>query len=222
MSYASVRATLSTAFAVVAATHAVALDIKEVESSDDQTVTILLSGEVVAGDSLKVRSFVGKLAGAKPMTAQLAFGGGLRFEALSIGRFLHQARIRTVIPAKGRCISPCPLVLVGGRHPDPRQVPYMKYSSALLGFSSVAPNFQDKAYKVSDLDRTVANIQRDILQVADYLTDVGANISMLKYYQSALKPKQVLYITNEQALDLGIAIVFEQTGELITPLKQQR
>lgn len=221
MSFALSRAALSVAFAVVAATQASALDIKEVETADDKTITILLSGEVVAGDSLKVRSFVGKLAGAKPITAQLAFGGGLRPEAFSIGRFLHQARVRTVIPAKTRCVSPCPLVLVGGRSPDPKQVSYMKYASASLGFSSVNPNFPDKVYSVADLDKTMATTQNEILQIADYMTEVGANISLLKFYQSALKPKEVRYISNEQALDLGIAIIIDATGEVITPLKSQ-
>ncbi len=221
MSIALSGATLSAALAVFAATQACALDIKQVETSDDKTITVLLSGEVVAGDSLRIRSLVGKLTGAKPITAQLAFGGGLRSEALSIGRFLHQVRIRTVIPAKARCISPCPLVLVGGRSPDPKQVSYMKYSSATIGFSSIAPNFPDKVYSVADLDKTMAATQNDILQIADYMTEVGANISLLKFYQSALKPKEIRYISNEQALDLGIAVIMDDTGELITPLKPQ-
>jgi hypothetical protein len=215
------RIALSAAFVAIAATPSAALDIKEIETADDKTITILLSGTVVAGDGLKVRSIVGKLAGTKPITAQLAFAGGVRTEAFSIGRFLHQIRVRTVIPAKATCISPCPLVLVAGRSPDPKQASSIKYSSAILGFSAAEPNFQDKAYSVADLDRTMAGIQRDILQIADYLTEIGANISMLKFYQSALKPKEVRYITNEQALDLGIAVILDETGELIAPLKQQ-
>src|SRR5262245_7424547 len=109
MLFALIRSALLVAMALIVTTQASALDFKQVEESDGKTITILLSGEVAPGDGLKARSFIGKLAGAKPITAQLAFGGGARADALSIGRFLHQARIRTVVPAKARCISPCPL-----------------------------------------------------------------------------------------------------------------
>jgi hypothetical protein len=222
MLFVLIRFALSIALVLVAASQASAIDIKQVEESDDNTITILLSGEVAAGDGLKVRGFIGKLAGAKPITAQLAFGGGARSEALSIGRFLNQARIRTVVPAKARCISPCPLVLVGGRDPTQKQASYVKYASATLGFSSVSTNFPERGYAVADLDRMVASTQRDILQIADYLNEVGANMNMLRFYQSALKPKETRYITNEQALDLGISIIVDETGELIAPLKPQQ
>src|SRR4051794_1456389 len=104
---------LAAAITVIAAAQASALDIRLVDDTDDKTITILLTGQAVAGDGLKVRSFIGKLATPKSITAQLGFSGGIRTEAMSIGRFFHQTRIRTVIPAKARCLSPCPLVLVG-------------------------------------------------------------------------------------------------------------
>jgi len=42
-------------------------------------------------------------------------------------------------------------------------------------------------------------------------------MNMLRYYQSVLKSNEVQYITNEQALDLGIAVMFEETGQIIEP-----
>ena len=97
----------------------------------------------------------------------------------------------------------------------------MKYSSASLGFSGVTPNYVDKEYSSADLDGAVAATQRDILLVADYLRDVGADINLLKYYQSSLKPGETKYITNEQALDLSIAVMHEETGQIIEPLKRR-
>ena len=87
-----------------------------------------------------------------------------------------------------------------------------------IGFTGIILNYQDKSYTAADLDGAVAGIQRDILQIADYLHDVGADMNLLKYYQSVLKSSDTRYITNEQALDLGIAVMFEETGQLIEPI----
>jgi hypothetical protein len=209
---------LAAALLGVTAADAFAIDIKVVDDTDGKGTAMLLTGQVVAGDGLKVRSFVAGLPVLRPITAQLAFAGGARVDAVSIGQFFHQARIRTLVPAKQRCNSPCPLVLVGGRDSLTGKASYIKYSSAALGFTGVVSNYAEKEYTVTDLDAAVANAQREILQIADYLHGVGANINMLKYYQSVLKSNEVQYITNEQALDLGIAVFFEETGQVIEPL----
>jgi len=204
------------------ATQAFALDMKVVEDADAKTTTIVLTGQVVVGDGLKMRSFIGSLPDPKPIVAQVSFSGGNNAEAMSIGRFFHQLRVRTVIPAKLRCVSPCPLVLVGGRDPVTGRAGYLKFSSGSLGFTGVTSNYVDKDYTLADLDGAVAATQRNILQLADYLRDVGADIDILRYYQSVLKQNDVHYITNEQALDLGIAVMFEETGQVIEPLRPRR
>ena len=91
-----------------------------------------------------------------------------------------------------------------------------------MGFTGVNPNFPEKDYTIADLDGAVANTQREILQIADYLRDVGADMNILKYYQSVLKQNETRYITNEQALDLGIAVMLEETGQVIEPRKSRR
>jgi hypothetical protein len=213
--------TLGIAFSVTLAANTHAVDVKVVDDSDGKTVTILLSGQMISGDALRVRSFIGGVAASKSIVVQLGFSGGNRADAMSIGRFLYQTRIRTVIPAKVRCTSPCPLVLVGGRDPVTGKPSYVKYSSSGLGFTGVNLNFQDKDYTVADLDAAIADTQRDILQIADYLRDVGANMNLLRNYQSVLKQNDTQYITNEQALDLGIAVMFEETGQVIEPTKSR-
>jgi hypothetical protein len=203
---------------LVAGARVQAVELKLLDSTD-KTTTIMLSGSIAAGDGLKLRSFIGGLDRTKSIVAQLAFSGGQRADAMSIGRFFHQAKIPTVIPAKARCISPCPLVLVGGRDPATGKTSNVKYSSASLGFTSVTTNYTEKDYTVADLDGAVASTQREILMIADYLRDVGADINMLRYYQSVLKAHETRFITNEQALDLGISVFFEDTNAMIEPLK---
>jgi hypothetical protein len=213
---------LAVAISAILIANARAIDIKIVDDSDGKTATILLSGSMAVGDALRVRSFIGSVDPSKSIIVQLGFSGGFRTDAMSIGRFLNQTRIRTTIPAKVRCTSPCPLVLVGGRDPTTEKPSYIKYSSAVLGFTGVNPNFPEKDYTIADLDGAVANTQRDILQIADYLRDVGADMNMLKYYQSVLKQNETRFITNEQALDLGIAVMLEETGQVIEPRKSRR
>jgi hypothetical protein len=210
---------LAVAVSAMLTANARAVDIKVVDDSDGKSVTVLLTGPMVAGDALRVRSFIGGVAASKSITVQLGFSGGLRSDAMSIGRFLYQTKIRTVIPANAHCTSPCPLVLVGGRDPVTGKSSYIKYSSAVLGFTGVKPNFPDRDYTAADLDGAIASTQRDILQIADYLRDVGADMNILKYYQSVLKQNETQYITNEQALDLGISIMFEETNQVIEPAK---
>ena len=211
---------LAGALALLTSQQASALDIKTLEDTD-KGATVVLSGSVAPGDSLKVRGALGALAVAKVVTVQLSLAGGNRAEAMSIGQFFHRAGIRTVVAAKARCLSPCPLTLVGGRDPSTGKAGYLKYSSASLGFSGVVLNYQEKDYTAADLDAAVAGAQRDILNIADYLHDVGADINVLKYYQSVLKPNEIRYITNEQALDLGIPVLLEETGQVIEPVRRR-
>ena len=217
-----VTCALAVAISAMLTANARAVEFKIVDDSDGKTVTILLTGQMAVGDALRLRSFIGNVDASKSIIVQLGFSGGFRTDAMSIGRFLYQTRIRTTIPANVRCTSPCPLVLVGGRDPATEKPSYIKYSSAALGFTGVSPNFPEKDYTIADLDGAVANTQREILQIADYLRDVGADMNILKYYQSVLKQNETRYITNEQALDLGIAVMLEETGQVIEPRKPRR
>lgn len=215
--------TCTLAVAIMTTLPASAIDLKVAEEGDAAVTTVALSGKIDAGDGLKVRGFIGGLPAGKPIVAQLAFAGGVRAEAMSIGRFFHDTRIPTVVSGKQtRCLSPCPLVLVAGRDPVTGKSSMVKHSNAAVGFTSVALNYADKEYTVKDLDMAVANTQRDILQIADYLHAIGANLNVLRYYQSVLKPNEVKYISNDEALDLGIAVLIEDTGQLIEPASSRR
>lgn len=203
-------------------TGAGAVNLETKEMSDQTVTTIMLTGHSEAGDGLKVRGYVGGLPRGKAIVAYLAFSGGVRGEAMSIGRFFHQAGVRTVVPKGARCISPCPLVLVGGTDPITKKGSYLKYSSARIGFSGIMLSFPDKVYTATDLDNAVAGVQSDILQIADYLQAVGAKRDMLRFYESVLKPNEVRYLSDEETLDLGIPVLDENTGKVIEPLSAQR
>lgn len=50
---------------------------------------------------------------------------------------------------------------------------------------------------------------------------MDANADMLRYHQSVMKPRGMRYLTNEEALDLGISVMIDETGELIAPSRRR-
>ena len=207
------------AAALIAAiwTPASALDIKSIEGRDAAVSTISLTGRVEEGDSLKVRSFVGNLPQGKPILAELTMGGGNIPEAIAIGRYFNQIKVRTYVPSRANCTSPCPLVLVGGRDPVTDKPSYYKHSTGGILFTSRTLNYQEKDYTVVELNNAIAGAQRNVLGVADYLRAVGANMTLLKHFESVKAGATSTPLTNEEALDLGIAVLDDKTGTLIPP-----
>lgn len=202
---------------------AAALDIKTIEGGDAATTNIALSGAVVAGDSLKVRGFMAALPAGKPIRAELTLDGGDRREAMAIGRYLYQVKVRMVVPGGGaRCGSPCPLVLVAGRDPVTEKPSYIKHSTGSVAFNGVRLNYAEKEYTTKDLDSAVAGAQQETLAIADYLRAVGANIGILSYYVSVRPGAAARMLTNEEALDLGIAVIDDATKQLIPPTPKAR
>jgi hypothetical protein len=110
----------------------------------------------------------------------------------------------------------------GGTRSPHRQSLVREAFERLAGLHRRGAELSDKDYTAKDLDTAVASTQRDILQIADYLHAVNANLNMLRYYQSVLKPNEVKYLSNEEALDLGIAILIEETGQLVEAIPVRR
>ena len=206
--------------ALLAAAPAVALDIKTIEGREPSVTTISLTGRVEEGDSLKVRSFVGGLPQEKPILAELTLGGGNIPEAIAIGRYFNKSKVRTYVPGRASCTSPCPLVLVAGRDPVTDKPSYFKHSSGSISFTGRTLNYQEKEYALKDINNAIATTQRNVLAVADYLKEVGANMTLLKYFESVKAGAQSTSLTNEEALDLGIAVLDEKTGTIVPPTRR--
>ncbi|TMJ78224.1 MAG: hypothetical protein E6G91_00645 [Alphaproteobacteria bacterium] len=62
----------------------------------------------------------------------------------------------------------------------------------------------------------IARTQRMTLAMADYMTEVGASLEFLRARLKATAAS-MNYMSNEEALSLGVYIVNDKTGELITP-----
>ena len=127
-------AMLGVAALVASVAPVMALEVSSIEG-DGKVSKIVLAGRVDPGDSLKIRAFFGKLPSDKPVEAQLHLNGGDRNQAMAIGRFFHQSKVRTVVPPGANCGSPCALVLVGGRDPQTGKPAYVKHSTGAIRFN---------------------------------------------------------------------------------------
>jgi hypothetical protein len=195
-----------------------ALDIKSVNSSDNKTITLEITGSFVQGDGLKLRALVAKLPPEAHLVAHLNAADGLFSEAMLVGRFFHQAGVRTVIPAKARCILPCPLAFLGGKSRVEGQPSQIKHSTASFGFSPFLTSVQDRNYTSGELDQAIASTQRSILQVADYLIAVEADIEFLKHIYDEARDRTIRFMGNEDLLGLGINIFDDGSNQLIEAL----
>ena len=105
---------------------------------------------------------------------------------------------------------------VGGRDPETAEPWRAKGSTAQLGFHSFKIDWVDKEYTAQDLSMAIARTQRMTLAMADYMTEVGASLEFLRARLKATAAS-MNYMSNEEALSLGVYIVNDKTGELITP-----
>src|SRR5262245_3006479 len=195
-----------------------ALDIKTANNPDSKTITLEITGSFVQGDGLKLRALIAKLPPEADLVAHLNAADGLFSEAMLVGRFLHQAGVRTVIPAKAKCILPCPLAFLGGKSRIEGQPSQIKHSSASFGFSAFLVSVQDRNYTSGELDRAIADTQRNILQVADYLIAVEADIEFLKHIYDEARDRSTRFMANEDLLGLGINIFDDGSNQLIEAL----
>jgi hypothetical protein len=191
-----------------------ALEIKPVKESGGNAVTLELNGKFETGDGLKFRAEVAKLPPEAAIIVHFNGGGGNSSEGMSVGRFIHQLGIKTVIPPKARCTSPCPLAFFAGSD-SKGATAAIKHSTGSLGFTGFIATAQDKDYTAKDLDIEVARTQRSILQVFDYLSEIGADADILRRIYEDIADGQVKYVSDDELLALGVSIFDDATNQLI-------
>ena len=219
------RAVVGLALLFVMVGPATAFDLKTIEGGDANVTTFSVSGPIEAGDTLKLRAFVGNLDQNRPMVAELTIRGGLYGEARTLGKFIYQAKIRTVAPGKGaQCNGPCLLVLLAGRDPDTGDPSFVKYSTGKINLLNTSLKFEDRQYSADEYLRQVATTQNLFKDTADYLMSVKARPMVLHQFFVLLPNAKAEFreLTNEDALNLGIPVFDEKTNQLIKPLPYRR
>jgi hypothetical protein len=205
------------AAALLTAQAAVAAEIKQREGAPADTIDIELKGRIERGDLLTLQALISKLPPARTMTVHLDSTAGSLDEAIVLGRFFHQAKMRTMIDAKARCLISCALTFLGGRDAETGKPWRVKTSSGQLGFYSFRftgperPEYTDK-----DMTNAVVNTQKMVLRIADYIQDIRDDLTFLQliFKRSDVKMN---FLSNEEALKLGIYVLDERSGEMIDP-----
>jgi hypothetical protein len=191
-----------------------ALEIKEVKDPAGNAMTLELNGKFEPGDGLKLRAEVAKLPPEMTITIHFNAAGGNFTEGMSIGRFIHQLSIKTVVPAKAKCYSPCPLAFFAASDAKGASAA-IKHTTGYLGFTAFLPTAQDKDYTAVDLDNEVARTQRSILQVFDYLSEIGADPDVLRRIYEEIPEGQVKSVSDDELLSLGVSIFDDASNQLI-------
>jgi hypothetical protein len=187
-------------------------------AADTETVNAIeAKGKIETGDAMTLQAYIAKLPDKKVTVVYLNSLGGSLEEGMALGRLFHRAKIRTAVVGKGViCSSACTTAFLGGRDPETAEPWRAKGSTAMLGFHSFKIDWADKDYTAQDMSMAIAQTQKMTLAMAEYMSEVGASLEFLRARLKA-PADSMNYMSNEEALSLGVYIVNDKTGELITP-----
>ena len=185
--------------------------------ADSATVNAVeVRGNIETGDAVALQAYIAKLPRKKVTVVYLNSLGGSLEEGMALGRLFHRARIRTAVVGKDVvCRSACSTAFLGGRDSETGEPWRVKGSTARLGFHSFEIDWGDKEYTAEDMSNAIARTQKITLTMADYMIEVGASLEFLRARLRA-PVESMSYMSNEEALSLGIYIADDKTGELIT------
>ena len=194
-----------------------ALEFRGHASTTETVNAIEAKGKIETGDAMALQAYIAKLPAKRTVTVYLNSTGGSFEEGIALGRLFHRAKIRTAVVGKGVvCNSACTTAFLGGRDPETGEPWRAKGSTAMLGFQSFKIDWTDKSFSAQDMSMAIAQTQRMTLLMADYMTEVGASLEFLRACLKA-PAASMNYMANEDALSLGVYIVNDNTGELISP-----
>ena len=126
--------------------------------------------------------------------------------------------MRTVIAGSPtKCLISCALAFLGGRDAATGKPLRVKTSSGQLGFYSFQFTATDKTeYTDKDMTTAVVNTQRMVLRIADYIQEIREDLAVLQLIFKRSDAK-MNFVSNEEALKLGIYVLDEKSGEMIDP-----
>jgi hypothetical protein len=114
------------------------------------------------------------------------------------------------------CTSACSTAFLGGRDRETGKPWRAKGSAARLGFHSFRFDWPDRHYSAQDMSHAIAKTQAMTLAMAEYLKDVDAGLEFLRARLRA-PATGMHFMSNEEALSLGLYVLDDRTGELIRP-----
>src|SRR5271166_490109 len=190
--------------------------VTRVASGKADLAVILIEGRLDGGETLVLESLVSKLPLSTTVAVILNSPGGDLHEGMTLGRFFHQAHIPTfVLGYGGICASACAMGFIGGRDREGRPS-RTKMSGGALGFHQFQRDHgtdANKKFTKADIEREVLVTRKIALDIIQYLSDIGEEMSFL--HLMLLAPAaEVTWLSNEDAVTYGIHVMDER-NELV-------
>jgi hypothetical protein len=211
------RALMAGLSMLACASTASALEFSRHPADSDGLNAIEAKGRVEAGDTAMLKAYIAQLPVKRATAVYLNSPGGSLEEGMALGRYFHKAGIRTIVAgADVVCNSACSTAFLGGRDAETGKPWRVKGSTARLGFHSFRFDWPNKEYTAQDMSRAIAKTQMMTLTMAEYMRDVDASLDFLRARLKA-PSSGMNYMSNEEALSLGLYVIDDRTGDLIHP-----
>jgi hypothetical protein len=195
-----------------------AASVTAVDSGRPDLSVFVLDGPIQGGETLALEAQVGKLPPSKPVAIILNSTGGSLDEGMKLGRFFHRAGISTfVLGYGGGCYSACATAFLGGRDREGRPS-RIKMTGGNLGFHqfnrSRTPEEAAKKYTKADMERELFVTRAVALNIIQYLSDIGEDMSFLHLMLKA-PAAEITLLSNEDAVTYGIHVMDERNDQVI-------
>lgn len=208
--------------AAVQTTPAKAAMVYRVHTGDKDVSTLVLRGQIVAGDLGRLQRVTAKVPPSQRIVLMLESPGGSIDEGIAIGRYVYAAKITTVAIQGPGCHSSCAFVFLAGRDPNEQPLRIMM-KGARVGFhqGAIGTLPAGQVYSASDIE-TATGIGQDIVKrINAYFHEIKADPEFLTLVLSA--PHRGITLLNEfDALRLGIYVMDTATQKLTTPADFKR
>jgi hypothetical protein len=191
--------------------------VTPVASGRSDLAVFLIEGRLDGGETLMLESLVSKLPLSTTVAVVLNSPGGKLHEGMALGRFFHEAHIPTfVLGYGGGCASACAIGFLGGRDREGKPS-RTKMVGGALGFHQFqrgGGTDANKKFSKADIEREVLVTRRVALDIIEYLSDIGEEMSFL--HLMLLAPAaEVKWLSNEDAVTYGIHVMDERNGLVI-------
>ena len=203
-------------------TPATAAMVYQVHTGDKDVSTLVLRGQIVAGDLARLQRVTAKVPASQRIVLMLDSPGGSIDEGIAIGRYVYAAKLTTVAIQGPGCHSSCAFVFLAGRDSNEQPMRIMM-KGARVGFhqGAIAALPTNQTYTAADIAKATEVGQEMVKRVNTYFQEIKADPEFLTMMLSA--PNRGITLLNEfDALRLGIYVMDTATQKLTTPADLKR
>lgn len=182
------------------------------------TAVFVIRGGFDGNEILRFKTAVADIPPKVRVIAILNSPGGRVDQGYELGKFFTEAGIVTAVMAgDGACASACQMAFFGGRDPHTGKPLRILFEGGKLGFHNFkSSGLADREYTKQELINISKDAQQFALGILQYFQYVEAPIQVYQLFLGT-KAESMNFISESQALDVGVSIVNTQTGTLISP-----